>query len=189
MNPVFLGSRSMEDRILAEQLAKTGNLMDLCSGDDWLKEIDDPEEDGWVEAGLMAKPYVERLKAASPEDFKRQRRYMRLLSILSPELQRWLQTWHLGLSLEAVFVEAQQRVYAHLKQLTPEQQTWMDALLAEDDQSLPMAERAMRSQSVAMLLTLFTPDDWQAFARVAAEGMSQGVLQLAQTQTVPPIAV
>jgi hypothetical protein len=164
MTPVFLGSRLMDDQILAKQLAKTGNLIDLCSGDDWLKEIDDPEDDGWIEAGLMAKPYVEWLKAASSEDFKRPRRYMRLLSILLPELKRWLQTWQLGLSLEAVFVEAQQRVYAHLKQLTPEQQTWMEALIAEDDQGQPMAERTVRAQSVAMLLTLFTPEDWQAFA-------------------------
>jgi hypothetical protein len=28
----------MDDRRLAEQLAKTGNLMDLCFDPDWLKE-------------------------------------------------------------------------------------------------------------------------------------------------------
>ena len=163
----------MDDRMLAEQLAKTGNLMDLCLGDAWLREIEDDEDDGWIEAGVMMKPYVELLKAASPEALKRQRRYMRILSILFPELKRWLASWGLGLTFEAVYVEARRIVHQHLfDRLTPEQDAWMDALVAEDDQHLQMTERKVRSQVVTILSTLFTEEDWRKLAAIAAEGMS-----------------
>ena len=122
------------------------------------------------------------LRAVSPEALKRQRRYMRILSILYPELKRWLASWGLGLTFEAVYVEARRLVRQHLlDQLTPEQDAWMDALVAEDDQNLEMAERKLRSQVVAMLSTLFTEEDWRKLAAIAAEGMSKGVLQVAQT--------
>ena len=48
----------MDDQQLAEQLAKTGNLMDLTYEDDWWE---DDDWDGPVEAGLMARPYMEYL--------------------------------------------------------------------------------------------------------------------------------
>ena len=175
----------MDDRMLAEQLAKTGNLMDLCSGDAWLQEIEDSEDDGWIEAGVTMKPYGELLKAASPEALKRQRRYMRILSILFPELKRWLASWGLGLTFEAVHIEARRIVRQHLfNRLTPEQDAWMDALVAEDDQHLQMAERKVRSQVVTILSTLFTEEDWRKLAAIAAEGMSKGVLQVAKTKVV-----
>ncbi|MEM9766490.1 MAG: hypothetical protein AAF892_01235 [Cyanobacteria bacterium P01_D01_bin.71] len=185
----------MNDQILTEQLAKTGNLLDLLNDEAGLQAVDAADDaseadwDGPIEAGLGLKAYVEQLETVPPEAYRRQRWTVRLLSILLPELKTWLQSWGLGLSLEAVSIEAQRRVYEHLKQLTSEQQTWMDALLAEDDQKLPMAERRVRSQTVAILSTLFTQDDWQALADVAGQGMVQGVLQVAQQETMPPVAV
>ncbi|NEP15462.1 MAG: hypothetical protein F6J97_01000 [Leptolyngbya sp. SIO4C1] len=177
----------MDDQKLAEQLAKTGNLMDLCVGDEWLNEIDDPEDDGWIEAGPRMRPYVEALKSVSPEAIRTMRRQMRIQSILMPELCQWLESWGLGLSFEAVYTEARRVVRRHLKQLTLEQEAWLDALVAEDDQHLPMAERALRSQVVALFSTLFTADDWQALAKIAAQDMAKGVLQVAEQ--APPIAV
>jgi len=53
----------MNDAILAEQLRKTGNLMDLLNDEDWFREsdADRASEEGTVEAGLGLKPYVDLL--------------------------------------------------------------------------------------------------------------------------------
>ena len=171
----------MDDQILTQQLEKTGNLLDLLNEDAWW-EADD--WDGPIEAGLMARPYLDALKAASPAALKRQRRYMRLFSILLPELKGWLQSWELGRSFEAVYTEAQRRIYGHLNQPTPEQTDWINALIAEDDQNLPRSERKLRSQVVVMLASLLTQEDQQALADVAAKGMAQGVLQMVQLKPV-----
>ncbi len=176
----------MDDQTLTQQLEKTGNLLDLLNDDAWL-EADD--WDGPIEAGPMMQPYLDMLKAASPEALKRQRQYMRLFSILLPELKAWLQSWELGCSFEAVYTEAQLRIYKHLKQPTPEQTDWINALVAEDDQNLPMEERKLRAQVVAMLSNLFTDEDWQTLANIAAQKMAKGVLQIAQIKTTTPAAV
>lgn len=180
----------MNDQLLAQQLAKTGNLLDLLSDEAGLQAADaadtvaDADCDGPIEAGLGLKAYVEQLETVPPEAFRRQRRFVQLLPILLPELKTWLHSWNLGLSFESVYIEAQKRVYDHLQQ-----QTWMDALLAEDEQKLPIAERKVRSQVVAMLSNLLTENDWQALADVAAQGIAKGVLQVGQQVKVPPIAV
>lgn len=179
----------MDDPILVAQLAKVDALLYQPCDEAWVAETIRIEGDGYIEAGAMMQPYVDRLRAASPEDFKRQRRYMRLLAILLPELKTWLQTWELGRSFESVYTEAQRRIYEHLKQPTPEQTAWMEALLAEEEQQLPMAARQVRSQVVPMLSSLLTQDDQQALADIAAQGMSEGVLQMFQVDTTPPIAV
>ena len=59
----------MNDAILAEQLRRTGNLMDLLNDEAWVREADADRasEEGTVEAGLGLQPYVELLKNASPE--------------------------------------------------------------------------------------------------------------------------
>ncbi|MEO1404435.1 MAG: hypothetical protein AAFV72_24725 [Cyanobacteria bacterium J06635_1] len=179
----------MEDPVLVEQLAKANAELYRPCDDEWIAETVHIEGDGWIEAGVLAKPYVAMLKAAPPDAFKRQLWYVRLLSILLPELKIWLQSWDLGLSFEQVYLEAQRRLYENLKQLAPEQQTWMDALLDENDQRLPVEERVLRSQVVPMFLTLLTQDDWQSLADVAAQGMAQGVLQKAQQEITPPVTV
>ena len=47
---------------IAEQLAKTGDLMDRCFDETWLRESAAAEEasGGYVEAGLMRREYVAR---------------------------------------------------------------------------------------------------------------------------------
>ncbi|MBE7385741.1 MAG: hypothetical protein F6J95_030665 [Leptolyngbya sp. SIO1E4] len=181
----------MDDAILAQQLAKTGNLLDLLNDEVWLQETDAIEAEcgGRVEAGLALKPYVEALAKAPPEAFRRQRHQVEILSILLPELKNWLQSWNLGLSFEAVYVEAYRRLYGHLEQFMSEQAAWIEALLAEDEQQLPMAERTVRSQTTAMLVQIFTQEDWRAFADTAAKGMAQGVLQRGQREAVPSAAL
>ncbi|MEM9487331.1 MAG: hypothetical protein AAGA83_27000, partial [Cyanobacteria bacterium P01_F01_bin.116] len=114
---------------------------------------------------------------------------MRLFSILYPELKEWLQSWELGRSFDAVYTEARQLIYERLKQPTPEQTDWINALIAEDDQNLPKSERPLRAQVIPTLSALLTQEDRQALADIAAKGMAQGVLQMVQVEPVPPVAV
>lgn len=168
----------MDEQRLAEQLDKTRNLLDLTYEDDWWADAE--QDEGWVEAGVMAKPYVAYLESLSPEQHRFLRWRMRLFSIVLPELKNWLQSWELGCSFEAVHTEAKRRIYGHLRQPTPEQTEWINALIAEDDQLLPMEERELRSQVVPMLSALFTREDREALADIAAQGMAQGVLHRVQ---------
>ena len=81
----------MNDAILAEQLRKTGNLMNLLNDKAWVREADGDHasEEGIFAAGLGLQPYVELLKVASLEALQRQRWYVWVLSVLLPELKGW----------------------------------------------------------------------------------------------------
>jgi len=177
----------MNDAILAEQWKKTGNLMDLLNDEAWLQQADAEEasEGGMVEAGQALKPYVELIKNASPEALQRQRWYVRVLSILLPELKGWLESWQLGRSFEVVYMEAQKRLYSHLENLNPEQMDWIEALLAEKEKAIPDEQRVIRAQAVSMLAEMFTSEDWQAIADVAAQKIVHDILRIGQKEGVP----
>ena len=181
----------MNDAILAEQLRKTGNLMDVLNDEAWVREsdADHASEEGTVEAGLGLQPYVELLKEASPEALQRQRWYVRVLSILLPELKGWLESWQLGRSLESVYMEAQKCLYGHLRHLTPEQTAWIEMLLAEGEQTLPNEQKVVRAEAIAMLAQMFTPEDWQAMANAASQTMAKDILQMGQEAAVPTLTV
>lgn len=165
----------MMDPSTTAQPAKTSpDLIDLFNEQDW-SSVDD--WDGPIEAGIALKPYVERLASVSPEQYRRQRWQVSVLSILWPELKRWLQTWDLGLSFDAVYQEAKQRVYAHLKQPMPEQTDWLNALLSEAEQKLPSSEQELRQQVILKLSSWFTDDDYKALSEIAAQDMAAGVMQ------------
>ena len=170
----------MNDEILAQQLAKTGNLLDLLNDDVWVRETEAIEAEcgGQVEAGLGLQPYVELLQNASPEALRRQRWYVRVLSILLPELKQWLESWQLGRCFETVYMEAQQRLYRHLEQLTPAQQDWIEALLAEAAQAVPNEEKVIRAQATAWLAQLFTEADWLAISTLSAQAFALELQQL-----------
>lgn len=172
------GHEPMDEQRLADQLQKTGNLVDLTFDRDWLAEA--AEDDGWVEAGAMTQPYVNYLKSLTPEQNRSLRFQAQLLSILLPELKQWVASWGLGLSFEPVYISALKTLYRHLKRLTEEQEDWIAALISEHDQGLPMEEQPVRSQTSSMLAQLFTVEDWHELAEVAAQGMSQTVLQIPQ---------
>ncbi|MBE9108894.1 hypothetical protein IQ273_05620 [Nodosilinea sp. LEGE 07298] len=181
----------MNDAILAEQLRKTGNLMDLLNDEAWVREADadHASEEGTVEAGLGLQPYVEFLKEASPEALQRQRWYVRVLSILLPELKGWLESWQLGRSLEAVYLEAQKCLYGHLRHPTPEQRAWIEMLLAEGEQASPNEQKVVRAEAIAMLAQMFTTEDWQAIANVASQTMTKDILQMGQEAAVPTLTI
>ena len=106
----------MNDKILTEQLKKTGNLMDLFGDEAFVQEAAaiETECSGAVEAGLGLRSYVAQIEAASPEALKRQRQCVKVLSILLPEFQGWLENWQLGSCFEAVHTEAQRLIYDRL---------------------------------------------------------------------------
>lgn len=168
----------MDEKRLADQLKKTGNLMDLTFDRDWLAEA--AEDDGWVEAGVMAQPYANYLKSLTHEQHRSLRVQAQLLSIVLPELKQWVEGWGLGLSFEPVHLAARQTLYRHLRRLTEEQEAWIVALINENNQCSPMEERPVRSQTPSILAQLFTLEDWRELAEVAAEGMSQTVLQVSR---------
>lgn len=181
----------MDDETLSQQLAKTGNLLDLLNDEAWLQETEAIEAEcgGQVEVGLDLKSYVEQLATVPPSAFRQQRRRVQLLSILLPELKAWLQSWELGLSLEAVYIEAQRRLHEHLQQPTPEQATWLETLLAEATQPIPPGQKTVRKQANAMLSQMLTEDDWQALAQTAAEETAKRILQVRQREVFQSIAV
>ena len=179
----------MNDAILAEQLRKTGNLMDLLNDEAWVRDADaDHASEEWtVEAGLGLQPCLELLKNAAPEALQQQRWTMRVLSVLLPKLKGWLESWQLGRSLEVVYLEAQKCLCSHLRNLTPEQTAWIEALLVEKEQALPDEQTVIRTQSVTILAQIFTSEDWQAIANAAAQAMANDILQMGQSSAVPVV--
>lgn len=172
----------MDERRLAEQFAQTGNLMDLCADEAWLRDAARLEEDcgGQVEAGPAMREYVSRLSPLSVE----QLRMVKLQSILFTELRIWMETWELGQCFEATYTKARQLVRHHLKRLSPEQKTWVEALLEEDAQGIAPEQETIRSQTVVMLSKMLTQEDWQVLADTAAQGMAVRVLQMGQPDGV-----
>lgn len=170
----------MNDELLAQQLAKTGNLLDLLNDEAWLDETEAIEAEcgGQVEAGADLKSYVDLLATVGPEQFRQQRRQVEVLSILLPELKNWLKSWQMGLSFDAVYVEARRRLFSHLQQPTEEEAAWIEALLVEEAQRPLPEQKTVRSQAIAMLSRMLTDDDWQALAKTAAEATATGILRV-----------
>jgi hypothetical protein len=174
----------MDEKELAQQLEKTGNLMDLLNNNDWLQKTAAAEAEctGYVEAGAGLESYVQQLKNVSTDAFKEQKRQVKLLSILLPALHDWLASWELGLSFEAVYAEAQRLVYGHLVQATLMQAGWIEEVLAENEQGEQLRVRAKLSE-------MLQQEDWQVLAKVAAKDMEKRILARSQVRTDTPIAV
>ena len=174
----------MDDTQLAQQLEKTGNLMDLLNDPEWLRNnaASADKETGYVEAGVGLSPYVQQLKQVSPEAFRVQKQQVKLLSILLPALHDWLNSWELGQSFEAVYAEAQRLIYGHLVQAMETQSEWIEALLVVDEQTA-------RIQVKERLPKMLRQEDWLVLAKVAAQDMERRILHQAQIQSGMPIAV
>ena len=175
----------MDNRKLAEQLAKTGNLMDLCHDEAWIKEAARIEEkcNGQVEAGLVVQHYATAKYDDSRNDVRQaSRQQMRIQSILFSELQQWIQEWNIGLSFEETYTKARELVRRHLKNPDPELQNWLQSLLTEDTQVQEINNMPIRTQTRDKLAQMLTEEDWIVLAKAAAKSISAGVLQLGQTK-------
>ena len=115
----------MDDQTLIAQYAQTGNLMDLCQTEAWLREsaqIED-EVDGQVEAGLGLKDYHQAATALTPEQSRHIRQQMKVQSILFRGLRQWMDSWELGAGFEDTYAIARQLIRQHLSQPTSNQQS------------------------------------------------------------------
>jgi hypothetical protein len=170
-----------EDR-LANQLAETGNIMDLCQDPAWLEETAQIEREcgGYVEAGLLLREY-----AMSPQPVTLdQLQQVRLQSVLFAELHQWMSTWQLGLSFEKTYTQARQIVRHRLQSATEEQSAWLQALLSEIEQKTPSGQAPVRAQTISWFRQVFTSEDWQHLAAIAAQEMYAGVSQLERLHSV-----
>ena len=150
------------------------DLIDYFNEQTW-SPVDDWE--GPTEAGADLKPYVEKLASVPAEKYRQQRWQMCVLSVLWPELKRWLQSWDLGQSFDAVYQVAKQRVHQQIKQPTPDQKEWLDALLTEADQKLPPGERKQLSAVIPKLSSWLTAEDYKALSEVAARDIAEREMQ------------
>lgn len=75
-------------------------------------------------------------------------------------------------------------LWPHLQTLLPEQQTWVYALLDEDEQALEPNQKSVRPRAIAMLSQMFTQEDWKMLANTAAEEMANGLLQVGHLEAV-----
>lgn len=180
----------MNDKILAEQLKKTGNLMDLLNDAAFVQESAAIEAacDGAVEAGAGLKSYVAQIETASPDALKQQRQAVKLLSILLPELRQWLESWQLGMCFESVYAEAQRLIYERIDDFMLEQQDWIRNLLMEHEKDLPLGSRPIRESAISKLSELLAEDGWQTLASVAAQDVAEGILKAAQVEHIPSAA-
>lgn len=184
----------MDDTQLAQQLEKTGNLMDLLNDETWLKQHPaiEAEGDGYVEAGTGLQAYVQQLKAVSADAFREQQQQVRLLSILLPGLHEWLSSWELASSFEVVYAEAQRLLYQRLKLALDNQEQWIDEMLASlaaIEQRESAAAKDSQFNVKLRLALLLQQEDWQLLAQVAAQDVKQRILERAQTELDAPIAV
>lgn len=172
----------MDDQQLAQQLEKTGNLMERLNDQDWLKQNSETHCSGYAEAGAGLQPYVQQLKAVSPEAFNAQKRQVTVLSILLPVLHDWLESWELGASFEAVYAEAQGLLFRHLQKEATGQSEWIEKLLTEHPQDALAGRQEERAHVKEQLADMLRQEDWQMLAKVAAQDMEKRILLRAQAE-------
>jgi hypothetical protein len=175
-----------EDR-LANQLAETGNIMDLCQDPAWLEETAQIEKEcgGYVEAGLLLRNYALNTPAVTLDQLQQ----VRLQSVLFAELHQWMSTWQLGLSFEKTYTQARQIVRQRLQHTTEEQSDWLKALVAEIEQKIPSEHAPVRAQTISWFRQVFTTDDWQQLAAIAAQEIYASVSQLERFHSVQTSSV
>lgn len=171
----------MDDRTLAAQYAQTGDLMDLCHNEAWLREAAHIEDEGQVEAGLVMQEYSQTVRTLPGEQSQQLRQQMQVQSILFTTLRQWMETWDLGAGLDDTYTIARRLIRQHLANLTPIQQAAIEKLRG-DDGGIGNRNQLVE-QGVAILSELFTPEDWQAMATAASHSISLRVLNAGQPQS------
>lgn len=162
----------MDDQILAEQSALTGDIMDLCRHEAWVRDGAqiEAECDGRIEAGLALKDYAAAKYDDARNDIRKMlHQQMRIQSILFSELRLWMEEWDIGISFEATYTAARQLLRSHLRTPSADLKDWLDALLAEDRQAQVRTDKPVRAQTREQLSRMMTDKDWDTLAQTAAE--------------------
>lgn len=171
----------MDDQTLANQYAKTRNLMDLCHTDAWLHESAQLEAavGGQVEAGLAMQAYHRSVNRMGPEQAQQMRQQMQVQSILFTGLQQWMTSWNLGVGFDGAYGVARRLIRERLAVPTPSQQAAIEQMLATvslGDRSDPLVQ----GQVVSVLSELLTSEDWQMVAQAASQSITDQILNAKQ---------
>jgi hypothetical protein len=110
-----------------------------------------------------------------PTQLQNQLKHVKILSMLFGELRRLLERANLGSGTEAALVQGRQLIQVRLSQLSLEQQTDLEALLAEEEAN--PAEKSSRMQLSPMLCTLLSESDWQEIAQAAMDSIQVHLLE------------
>jgi hypothetical protein len=177
----------MDEQLLAEQYAKTGNLMDLCSDPTWLEEsarIED-ETGGQIEAGLVMRDYQQQVNALTSEQAKHLRSQVKVQSTLFMALHAWMNDWNLGAGFQGTYTIARRLVRQHLAAPSPALQQFMEELLAETS-PVGCGNQPTQQQVITLLAEMFTAEDWQVMAEAASRSIAAQVLKtgLGESKTV-----
>ncbi len=174
----------MDDNTLAAQYAQTGDLMDLCRNEVWLREsivLEDGVE-AQVEAGLGMNAYLHTMNALTVDQSQQLRHQMSVQSLLFTGLRQWMETWDLGAGFEETYAIARRLIRAHLADLTPSQEAGIESPLADKVQTGSL-DKLTQPQVVTLLSEMFTPADWQIMATAASQSIASRVLSAGQIQT------
>ena len=171
----------MDNTILAAQYAQSGDLMDLCNNETWLRESASIEDEGQVEAGLVMRKYSQVVSILTSEQTQQLRQQMKIQSILFTALRQWMESWNLGAGFDATYASARRLIRYHLANLNPTHQAAFEKLLGENAGMESMNELT-RQQVITMLSEFLTPGDWQAMAEAASHSIALQVLSAKQTQ-------
>jgi hypothetical protein len=168
----------MDDQLLAEQYAKTGNLMDLCHDPAWLQEsarIED-ETGGQIEAGLVMQAYQRQVNELTGEQAKHLRNQMKVQSTLFTALHTWMNDWNLGAGFQETYTIARRLVRQHLAEPSPALQQFVAGLLAEAS-PMDSGNQPTQQQVIELLAEVLTAEDWQVMAQAASQSIAAQVLK------------
>lgn len=171
----------MDDPTLAAQYAQSGDLMDLCNNEAWLRESAQVEDGGQVEAGLPMKGYSQTIAALTSEQKQQLQHQMKVQSILFTALRQWMESWDLGAGFDDTYAIARRLIRHHLANPTSPHLAMIDRFLAENVEPGSM-NPSTGKQAVVLLSEVFTQEDWQAMAEAASHSISSRVLSTGKTQ-------
>jgi len=77
----------------------------------------------------------------------------------------------------------------HLQSATEEQAAWLQALITEIEQQSPPESALVRAQTISWFRQVFTSEDWQQLAAIAAQEIYAGVSQQEQPHSTQSSSV
>jgi hypothetical protein len=169
----------MERRKLPEQYGETENLINIFSHDHdlWWEMIAAEDECEEIGAGFPAYSY--NPQPVDPEKLKAVMHKVRLLSLLFVELETMMNQANLGAGTEAAILEARRRIHDKLDYLSAEQQSFFDALVAEELSAPP--NKPIHDQLRTKMVSLLSAADWNAIGQEAAHALQIHFLEFLES--------
>jgi hypothetical protein len=156
---------SMDEQKLREHYEKTGNLMGILRDPEVLREMVKAEDEcmGSIGAGFPA--YSNNPQPVDPEKLRLAMYRMRLQSLLFMELETMMNLAGLGVGTEVAIVEARRRILQRLWNLSEDQRSFFEALVAEELSA--SLDKPLRLQLRGRIYSLLLIDDWNAVWQMA----------------------